>query len=182
MTSLAQTAFPSLSTARLELIETLPSHADELFSIYGDAGITALYPRDPCRDRDECRALLGAMVSVSGRGEGWRWTLLWRDAGRVAGTVGFHAWNHRRREARISWELVPAARGLGLAAEAVRRILAFGRSRMGPLRVVAEIHPGNEPSLRLAERLGFTAAGSTGKPWRDAVVPFLLYELHLPAG
>lgn len=54
--------------------------------------------------------------------------------------------------------------GQGIAAEALTAALAWFDATRSPRRVVAMIAPGNEPSQRLAARLGFT-------PMRDAELP-----------
>ena len=51
--------------------------------------------------------------------------------------------------------------GKGLAGEAMAAVLAWFESEHGAQRIVCMISPGNEPSLRLAARLGFA-------PFRDA--------------
>ena len=56
----------------------------------------------------------------------------------------------------------------GYAAEAAQATLAHARQALGLKRVLALVSPGNEASVRLLERLGFTfargAEGSGGEP------------------
>lgn len=58
----------------------------------------------------------------------------------------------------IGYGLAPSARGQGLGAEAVTLLLAWVASR-GASSVRAEVLPSNSASLRLLQRLGFTAVG-----------------------
>jgi len=61
----------------------------------------------------------------------------------------------------------PAAQGQGVAAEALRAVLAFGDQRLpDPGRSVCMIDPANHRSIRLAERHGYRAY-ATGR-YRDA--------------
>ena len=172
--------FPDLETRRLHLIETRAEHADALYSIYSDPAVTFLYPKEPCESLEECRRVLASMASVNHR-RGWRWTLVRRDGrggtdDEIAGTGGFHAWDRQRREAKHSYELVPAARGRGLASEAVREALRYGFAEMGLDRVLAEIHPDNTPSRRLAGRLGFRQVSHSSRYWRGDSVTYLVFE------
>lgn len=175
--------FPDLATDRLRLIETRAEHADALWPIYSDPAVTHLYPKEPCETLEECRRVLASMASVNHR-RGWRWTLLDADEtaaggrvdGRILGTVGFHDWDRQRREAKLSYELVPAARGRGLAAEAVRETMRYGFGTMGLDRVLAEIHPDNLPSQRLAERLGFRHVSHSRRFWRGESLTYLVFE------
>jgi ribosomal-protein-alanine N-acetyltransferase len=54
----------------------------------------------------------------------------------------------------LSYWLVPAARGRGLAGAAVRLMMSSIVSAAQLRSVVLDIEPGNVPSVRLAERLG----------------------------
>jgi ribosomal-protein-alanine N-acetyltransferase len=167
--------FPDLRTHRLDLVETRPAHADALFAIYSDPSVTRLYPKEPCETLAECRRVLASMASVDHQ-RGWRWTLVRRAEGRIVGTVGYHDWDRRRRLAKVSYELVPEARGQGLAGEAVVEVLRYGFQDLGLERVLAEIHPDNEPSRRLATRLGFEETDVTRRFWRGRMLRYLVFE------
>jgi ribosomal-protein-alanine N-acetyltransferase len=167
--------FPDLGTSRLELVETRPFHADALFSIYSDAAVTHLYPKEPCETLEECRRALASMASVDHL-RGWRWTLRRCGSGQIVGTVGFHDWERRRAQAKVSYELIPEVRRQGLAMEAVEEMLRFGFEEMGLSRALAEIHPDNAPSRCLAARLGFREVGVARRYWRGGILPFLVYE------
>ena len=57
----------------------------------------------------------------------------------------------------LGYGLVPAARGQGLATEAVGALCSYLERGEGVRRLIAEVLPGNESSLRLLRRLGFVA-------------------------
>lgn len=82
----------------------------------------------------------------------------------------------------LGYAVVTAARGQGLAAEAVAAVCGQLERRDGVLRLTAEVRPGNSPSLRVLHRLGFVPVegGSTGHqllaraaPGRPALRPHL---------
>lgn len=65
----------------------------------------------------------------------------------------------------VGWVLLPEAQGHGYAGEAVQKILDwFAR----PTSCI--IHPDNEPSLKLAARLGFLRGATTEYKGRPTVV------------
>jgi len=80
-------------------------------------------------------------------------------------------------ECNIGWRVAADAQGKGLAFEMVRAVVAwgFGPEPAGPNlhRICAAIMPGNDRSIRLAERLGFAFEGTKreliliGGTWRD---------------
>jgi RimJ/RimL family protein N-acetyltransferase len=60
------------------------------------------------------------------------------------------------------WVLAGEAQGRGIGAEAARAAHDWFDERFSPPRTVCIIDPGNAPSLRLAERLGYA-------PYREAI-------------
>ena len=71
------------------------------------------------------------------------------------------------------WILAHDQVGKGLASEAMTAVFQWFTREHGPQRIVCMISPGNEPSLRMAAKFGFT-------PMRDAVLadgePIRLFE------
>ncbi|MFE2773237.1 GNAT family N-acetyltransferase [Microbacterium resistens] len=65
----------------------------------------------------------------------------------------------------VGWLLLPEFSGEGYAAEAAEAMLDAVFSELGAHWALAEIHPENERSMRLASRLGFAfvAAGPDGQ-------------------
>lgn len=92
-----------------------------------------------------------------------------RGDARVIGNCGiFHSWRglgadfDDRPEA--GWILGADHIGQGLAREAMEAVLGWFDRAHGPQPVMCLIEQGNDPSLRLARRLGFA-------PMRDAQLP-----------
>jgi RimJ/RimL family protein N-acetyltransferase len=74
--------------------------------------------------------------------------------------------------AEAGWILCADRVGQGLAHEAMAAALAWFDREHGPQRIVCMITPGNAPSIRLAERLGFVALRDAKLPAGDAVQLF----------
>jgi RimJ/RimL family protein N-acetyltransferase len=66
--------------------------------------------------------------------------------------IRFHSERHRMGE--IGWVLNPEVSGQGIATEGARAILQLAFDGLGLHRVIARIDAENEPSRRLATRLG----------------------------
>jgi RimJ/RimL family protein N-acetyltransferase len=58
----------------------------------------------------------------------------------------------------VGWRLAPAWWGRGLATEAARASVRYGFETLGLSAVISTIEPGNERSLRVAEKLGMWPA------------------------
>ena len=84
------------------------------------------------------------------------------DTGAFVGEVGFADYRRDLQPSihgtpEIGWALMPAAQGRGIATEAVRAAVAWGDGAFADPRTVCIIDPGNLPSLRVAEKLGYRA-------------------------
>jgi len=113
----------------------------------------------PSGREDTWRRMLSgaALWQLTGLG---MWAVANRDGGTAIGHVGFFDFLRDcapsiAGEAEMGWILAPAAQGQGLAREACEAILDWFDERFGKRAVWALISPGNEPSMKLAEKLGF---------------------------
>jgi RimJ/RimL family protein N-acetyltransferase len=112
------------------------------------------------------RGALERIVVADGAGHAlhpyFAYVIVRRSDGLAVGDAGFHGPPGEDGEVEIGYALVPAARGSGLAGEAIGLLVDWARTQPGIRRVVARIDPSNEPSRRLLERLGFARDGQTG--------------------
>jgi RimJ/RimL family protein N-acetyltransferase len=69
----------------------------------------------------------------------------------------------------IGYALVPTARGVGLAGEAVSLLIAWARSQPGVRTITARVDHGNVASERLLKRLGFASDGEDNGRQRFAL-------------
>jgi RimJ/RimL family protein N-acetyltransferase len=79
--------------------------------------------------------------------------------GTAIGDAGFHGPPGDEGEVEIGYALVPAARGVGLASEAVGLLIAWARGQPGVRVIKARVDHGNAASARLLNRLGFAYTG-----------------------
>jgi RimJ/RimL family protein N-acetyltransferase len=89
--------------------------------------------------------------------------------GLAVGDVGFRGPPGQDGQVEIGYALVPAARGEGLAARAVRLLADWARAQPGVDVVTARVDPQNKPSQRLLRRLDFIADGE-----HDGLLQFIL--------
>jgi RimJ/RimL family protein N-acetyltransferase len=106
-----------------------------------------------------------AVEFVASRPERWaaddgEMTFAVTDAtdGRLLGMVGLHAHDATMRE--IGFWTAPWARRQGVMTEAARLVCRFGFEMLGLRRIEWWARVGNEPSRRVAEKLGFTMEGT----------------------
>ena len=91
------------------------------------------------------------------------WAIEERGTGRYIGHVGFG--DYRRAIVppldgpEIGWTLAAAVAGRGYATEAAGAALAWGDAHLGGRATVCIIKPDHARSIRVAEKLGYRAAG-----------------------
>ena len=98
---------------------------------------------------------------------GWQqFTVLAADDGRFLGDIGINFDIPRPKQAEVGFAFAPAARGQGLATEAVGAIVEalFARGRH---RLIAQTDGRNLPAQQLLERLRFRREGLHIKSWEE---------------
>ena len=101
------------------------------------------------------------MVTLTGhwmlRGFG-HWAMEELETGRLVGRAGlYHPPDWPGIE--VGWTVAREARGKGYAPEAARAACDWAHRELGTTHVLSLIHPGNESSIRVAEKLGETLEG-----------------------
>ncbi len=97
------------------------------------------------------------------------WAVEERATGALIGRVGFfepEGWPGFE----LGWMLRRASWGRGYATEGARRALAHAFTEMGRPHVISLIRPANQPSIRVAERLGETLEGRADLFGHEALV------------
>jgi RimJ/RimL family protein N-acetyltransferase len=79
---------------------------------------------------------------------------------RIWGEVGLVVVEPVRRWAEIGYWVAPAARNYGVATAAVTLVAGWATRSLPIARIVARTHPDNPASAVVAQRAGFTSAGS----------------------
>ncbi len=112
--------------------------------------------------------LIAAVRQQFLRLQGFRYYLYEKeDSSRIIGCVGLA--NVRAGEdktASLYYKLDKDYTGRGYALEACRALISAAKSSLDMHRLECDIHPTNEPSLRLVERLSFTREGIAYKSHR----------------
>jgi len=151
------TTIPTLQTERLTLRG--PSAADfaDSAAMWGDPAIIRYIGGKPFTPED----VWGRLLRYIGHWEllGYGPWIVRDKQGTFIGEVGLFDL-HRDITPTLElpeagWVLTHAAHGKGYATEAMRAVLAWGREHFGDLHASCIIDPGNAPSLRVAEKLGF---------------------------
>ena len=94
------------------------------------------------------------------------WAVEEKRTGKLLGLVGlFNAWRDLEpefgEEPEMGWIFATETHGQGLASEACKAVIDWSEANLEPTPVWAIVAPANEPSLRLAAKLGFERVHET---------------------
>jgi len=131
---------------------------DYFFEFFGDAAASE-HVGGPSNHEDTWRRMLAgaALWSLTGIG---MWSIARREDDRAIGHGGFFDFLRTCEpplsgKVEMGWILAAEAHGQGLASEACVAMLAWFGQQFGAHDIWALISPGNEPSMKLARKLGF---------------------------
>ena len=151
----------TLETSRLILRPHGREHFEAIAHMSADPGTFRFSERGPMsRDEAWTRLLRNAgHWSLFGYGI---FTIEEKASGRFVGEAGF---SHFERALggdfdpypEGAWTVVKDAQGRGYATEAVTAALAWTEARLSPERTVCMIHKENAASMRVADKLGYSA-------------------------
>lgn len=140
-----------LETERLLLRQWCQEDFEVYAAYYADPEL-ARFIGGACDRPTAWRRLAAEVGHWTLRGFGF-WAVEELDSGSLVGCVGLwrpEGWP----ELELGYWLLPAGQGYGYATEAGLRAREYAYDVLGKRTLVSYIHPDNEPSKRVAERLG----------------------------
>jgi RimJ/RimL family protein N-acetyltransferase len=150
---------PELHTERLLLRGWRDEDFEPFAEILGDPAVArglgkeaGMTPSEAWRDM----ALMAGHWALKGYGN---WVLEERDTGELVGRAGLYFppdWP----EMEVGWTVSRRHWGKGYAPEAGRAAAAWAHDELGVRHIVSLIHPSNQQSIRVAEKLGETLEGN----------------------
>ena len=149
---------PRLETERLVLRAFELSDLDYFLAFFAHEEATA-HVGGPSNREDTWRRMLASSAFWPLTGIGM-WVVERREDGQAIGHVGFFDFLRQCEpdivgKVEMGWIVAPEAHGQGVAAEACRAILGWFDDHFPGEAITALISPGNDASMRLAEKLGF---------------------------
>jgi len=169
------TQIPSLETPRLILRAHRESDLDALAAFYADSPRCTGFG-GPLDRADSWRWMASSLGHWHLRGYGY-WSIEDKASGAFVGLAG--AWNPEGwREAELGWITTANAEGRSIAFEAALAARDYIFNVLGWPTLTSNIVPGNDRSIKLAERLGAYLDGSYENPHMGKV---LVYRHPAPA-
>jgi RimJ/RimL family protein N-acetyltransferase len=145
-----------VTTTRLLIRPLTPADADGLLAYRSLPDICRYVPFEP-QTRDELLERIASRwtrTELTGEGQALILGVQVRDTGALAGDVMLAWQSQEHASGEIGYVFNPDLSGRGYATEAADALLRLGFDGLGLHRIIARIDERNEPSARLARRLG----------------------------
>jgi RimJ/RimL family protein N-acetyltransferase len=155
-----------IRTTRLWLRRARPGDLEALHRVFANPAAMRYWDSPPYARIDQTRHLLAGMIAAA---PGTSDDFVIEHEGSVIGKAG--CW----RLGEIGFILHPDHWGKGLAHEALSAIIPHAFATLAMDRLMADVDPRNDASLRLLARLGFRETGRAsrtlrvGDDWCDSV-------------
>jgi RimJ/RimL family protein N-acetyltransferase len=82
----------------------------------------------------------------------------------LVGSIGFKGCPDEKGRVEIGYSILPAWQNQGIATEAIQIMTDWALSQKGVLQVIAQVEPGNLPSIRVLEKSGYRFNGDGTEP------------------
>ncbi|MBA3668529.1 MAG: GNAT family N-acetyltransferase [Sphingomonas sp.] len=156
---------PTLETERLRLRAWRRDDRELHFNILQEPAVFRHFGPEPMGMEECWRRLMAAVGGWQLNGFGG-WAVERKSDGRLLGMAAlFTAWRDLDpifgNDPEMGWIFATDAHGQGLAGEACRAVLDWAQSNLAPTQIWAIIAPANEPSIKLAQKLGFEPVHET---------------------
>ncbi|MFT4063637.1 GNAT family N-acetyltransferase [Paraburkholderia sp.] len=147
---------PTFHTDRLELRPRTLQDFDACLAMDRDPEVVQ-FIAGPWDDLVEHEHFLKSRIEANfGEGLGY-WSIFSKQiSGRFLGWILLIPYDAVGPEIEIGWRLNRDAWGHGYGTEAARPVASYALGELGLREIVADIHPENRASIRVASRLGMT--------------------------
>jgi RimJ/RimL family protein N-acetyltransferase len=155
----AHRSAPTLETERLRLRSWRKDDRQAYFDILQQPAVFRHFGPEPMGMEECWRRVMAAAGGWVLNGFGG-WAVERKSDGKLIGMLAlFTAWRGLQpefgEEPEMGWIFATETHGQGMAGEACRAVLEWAEQNLKPTPIWAIIAPANEPSLRLADKLGF---------------------------
>lgn len=170
---------PVLRGERLILRGLDERDVDALFELHADARVMRHWSFARWTRRADAVAHVERIARECAALEMYAWAATLAADDRLVGTCTLFNVHRERRRGVVSYALMPALWGRGLARDMLGLALDHAFDGLGLERIEADIHADNQASCRLAERLGFVREGVLHERWNADGSPAetMLYTL-----
>ena len=146
---------PTLTTERLILKRITKDYIDDVYEYRSDAKVSRFLLWKPDKYRETTEIYLDYIDKLYDKCKFYDFGIFLKENGKMIGTVGFTTINLHKNTASVGYVLNSKFWGLGIAKEALDKIIEFGFDTLGFDTLFAKFIEENERSRRVLEKCGF---------------------------
>ncbi|KQY80691.1 hypothetical protein ASD24_17310 [Paenibacillus sp. Root52] len=147
---------PVLWTERLVLRSLRQNDFGTLSELFSDPQIIRYVNRGNQPTPVRARRLLNQIRSSSAKLESLHYGICWKGREPLIGIISFQHWNEQQGTAQIGYIVSRSCWGLGIATEALRRMIEFGFKELDLSKVEARCYEANVSSERVLHKSGMS--------------------------
>lgn len=167
-----------LETPRLILRHPVMEDLDAYYTLYRDPEMRRYFPDGTLTLEETREEVEWYLHGHPEHPELGLWATILKETGQFIGRCGLLPWTiDGQFEVEIAYMIDKNFWGQGLGTEAARGIRDYAFKQLGLTRLVCLITPGNEASVRVAQKIGMAFE----KKGEDELGPFQLYTLQREA-
>lgn len=153
----AFTTFPVLKSQRLTMRAIVPTDAVEIFKMQTDDLVLRYIAKEKPTTLKDVEALIDTLDKAYEKQEMLCWAAVVNEgeSQQIIGTCGFNRIEKENLRAEIGGALSPQYWGMGVAYEAVKKIVEYGLQELGLHAIEAKVDANNKSAIFLLEQLGF---------------------------
>lgn len=156
---------PKLETSRLLLRAIKRSDLDDIYEYSSDPKTSKYLLWSPHKSKDFTKTFIELILSKYKSGEYNDWAIVYKPTGKMIGTCGFTRIDESNSLVEAGYVINPEYWGMGIATEALQRVIDFAFCDLAVNRVECRFMFGNEASLAVMIKAGMKLEGYQ----RDAV-------------
>ena len=150
---------PKLHTERLVLRPMSVSDYEDMYDYAKSGELTKYLLWSPHPSSEYTKKYLKFVEKRYRMGDFYDWAIEEKSSGRMIGSCGFTTIDIEHRKGEIGYVINPTFHRCGYAVEAAQAIIEFGFYDLDLNRIECRIMKENEPSFKVAKKLGMTFEG-----------------------
>ena len=151
---------PPLESERLLLRRLCMRDAPDIYDYSRDAEVARHVLWSAHTSPAESRSYIRYMLRRYRLGEPSSWGIVWKETGRVIGTIGFMWIQEENASAEVGYSLARPFWNRGIMTEALSMVLDFGFRRLGLNRIEAQHETDNPASGAVMRKAGMRYEGT----------------------
>lgn len=150
---------PTIETERLRLRKLSMRDASDVFEYASTPEVAEHVTWEYHRNISDSMHFLRVMIQQYQDGIPSPWAIVYKEIGKLIGTIGYHVWSIQNSHAEVGYALSKQYWNKGIMTEAFAEVMKFGFEKMRLNRIEATCKPANTASEKVMLKCGMQYEG-----------------------